>query len=100
MSKIETNNKQVKGLQDWAVVFSQPDPFKAPEESTKLLKGRLVDGGKIIVTSKITNAVGRMIETKNSIYELVGPPETCYAEYCKKIGRVIDLENPIEMIGS
>ena len=86
-------------LRDWAVVATEA-PFLPPEASPNKLKGRLVDSGKGIVTSPIKNAVGRMIETRNSIYELVGPPEPGYAEYCKSIGRVIDDEQPIAMIGA
>jgi hypothetical protein len=85
-------------LKDWSVVARAVPVYIAPELSANCLGGTLVDSGKEIVTSTIVGVQGRIIRTRNSIYELIGPPEAAYAQYCERIGRTIDDKQPIAMV--
>ena len=101
----ETRSKKANArLHNWSIVNVDPSGYSAPEQCTRVLRGK-VSGHhryremKTILTSAICKVNGRTITTlTGSVYELVGDPEPGYVEYLESIGRTYDTENPIREI--
>lgn len=56
---------------------------------------RLADE-KFVRTSAIVQAQGRLVQTVNTLYELVGDPSPEWVDYCKLRGWQLDLANPAQ----
>lgn len=63
-------------LENWAITFTQQDPFKAPEQAATQLTGEVYghprfDDGTFVVTSKIVGTQDEIVKTySGSEYEL------------------------------
>ena len=72
--------KQVYKLENWGIINSEQDPYKAPELQTQCLVGDRIGHGdnlKSVKTSSIIGVSGKYVETKNSLYDL-GEPDPAY----------------------
>ena len=90
-------------LEEWSVISQ--DPYAPPEWGISL-RGKVYGhdrfpDGEPVRTSPIVKAEGRNITTRSgSSYEL-GEPEASYRAWLKaSLGRELDEEQPIRMIGA
>jgi len=80
------NIKRSYTLNSWSVVgCSGTDKYTAPELALKCMAG-IRDDGKSVTTSNIISCNGPVIETRNSVYLLVGEPDPVWVEWCKQNG--------------
>ena len=92
---------KVVEIRNWSVVGSGT-PYTAPELMTPRLSGNVYghprfDDGCNVVTSRIESVDGRKVTTLNTTY-LLGEPSEEYMNFCEKIGKPLDEENPIKFI--
>ena len=80
------SSKPVYSLENWA----------AGGNRSLTLHG-LRDDGKLVYTSTVIRTRGRMVETRNSFYKLIGPPTPDYVRFCEEEGLTIDYEWPIKI---
>lgn len=80
-------------ITEWALRASS---YEAPEVKQMKISGTC-EGGPI-TTSRVVRQVGPLIyETKSgSHYQLSGPPEQGYADFCRDNGIALDLADPIK----
>lgn len=74
--------KPIYKMENWGIVYTEQDPYKAPELRTQCLVGDRLGPGtdiKCVITTRIIGKSGNYIETKNTMYDL-GTPDPIYEE--------------------
>jgi len=81
------------------------DPYKAPEQRQPCLVGEVYghpnprhEDGKLVRTTAIQKTEGRWVQTRNTIYELDGPPAPGYQKYCDDNSITIDPDAPVKLL--
>lgn len=95
-SCVDTYNmeKNVIKIENWALIFTQPDPYTAPECCPSRLTGNVFghpdfEDGTFVSTSTILEASGNLVKTKNNTYLLVNPCEK-YVKWCQEKGYALN----------
>ena len=94
-------NKQIVTINNWSFI-TLSDGYTAPENAAFHLIGDVVGHPTIgdranQLTSRVQDANGRLIMTRNTMYEL-GTPSPAFIEYCKDEGIDLDLDDPFKSI--
>lgn len=86
---------RVVALQRWALCFDPAESvFRAPEVRRKVFIGE-IEGAKA-ATAPVDQKVGpREFLCGAELVKLEGDPDPGYAEFCQKIGKPLDLADPI-----
>ena len=98
-------NKPIKVMKNWSTTGDW-NSYTAPELRRLKLHGDVArDDGSIrpVITSSVIDAVTteaglRLIETRNTVYSLVGPPNPEWVEWMKENGIEFDEEDPIRVL--
>jgi hypothetical protein len=86
-------------LEEWSVMSKNDGPYKAPEQGSTFLYGKVYDhphheDGKFVSTSSIIHADGKEVTTRNTKYTL-GKASPLYKEwYSETYGKDVDEDNP------
>lgn len=95
------DNKPTVWLDDWSMVPSSSDPYKAPETIIATLHGRVTghpfhEDGSYVTTSTPLASNGREVETHNTIYNL-GLMAKGYRDWCFSNGVDVDPKQPVKV---
>lgn len=91
-------------IEDWGVVAKTKDIYKAPEQFSSHLSGKvfghpLHEDGKNVVTSSIMHVCGKEIFTRNTKYVLGKVSQEYKNWYFEFYGKEINEENPFLLQG-
>ena len=88
---------EVKLIRDWAVVGSS---HEAPEVKALSVRGTL-DGRPVLLSGPLRAVGARTYSTPDGrVFQLDGPPEAGYAEFCQRNGFELDPADPIKFRAS
>lgn len=84
----------MKQLNCWSVVGDKLDVYKAPEQRSFCLVGKL-DSGAMIKTSMIVKAEGKVITTRSGSLYVLGEIDPNYLKFIKDNNISYNKDNPI-----
>lgn len=98
----EASTKPVVQMVNWSVVSAGGGEYSAPEMFYPILHGDTIDHPRFgsrndVRTTRILGSEDRKVETRNTIYLLVGDPRPSYLVYLKAIGKEIDDARPVKI---
>ncbi len=89
--------KPLYKLYEWAVTY-HPTQICLPVELRKISVTGVSDQYQDrVITSPIVSSTGRIVETENSMYELVGDCSDHYRNYCETNGFKLDSDWPVRL---
>lgn len=88
-------------LENWSVTYSLEDCYVAPELRGGALLGTCYGhpkhkDGSVVKTSQIKKAMGKIVQTRNTIYEL-GSPDPDYLEWLENHDYNYDPDMPVKV---
>jgi len=93
--------KPIVHIDDWSVIESIENPYKAPEQAYICLNGKVYDhprhqSGKRVISTKVVKSQGRTVETENTHYVL-GDINGGYKKWLDSVGVEFDELNPVKL---
>jgi hypothetical protein len=89
-------------IEEWSVKTLPGQEYMAPEVAVRVLEGRVYGhprkpDGRMIVTSDLVSAEGRVVKTHSGSVYLLGAIDPKYLAWMRENGFEYDPENPIKM---